>query len=72
MKIDFLMNGISDIAKIYNKKMVSSPLDGDEVPSYEYIRQAYCESIGIKAAERIVGIQEFSYQGDFERMANKY
>lgn len=37
MKIEFLMNGISDIAKIYNKKKESSPLDGEEVPSYEYI-----------------------------------
>lgn len=71
MKIEFLMNGISDIAKIYNKKMESFPFDGEEVPSYEYIGQAYCESVVTKAAEKIAGIQEFSYQGDFERMANE-
>lgn len=72
MKVEFLFNGIKNMEKLYNVKMIDSPFGGeDKAPLYEYIGDTYCGNVVAEVVSRIADAQRYSYQGDSERIANE-
>ena len=70
MKIEFLFNEIKDMANLYCVTTVDSPLN-TAVTSYDYLGQGYCQNAISATVAKLTGVEEFSYQGDFERKANE-
>ncbi len=74
MIVEMLFTGIKDMTKLYKEQLTTdvSPFGGDEPTIYSsYQGKVYCEQVLRDVSKRIPEICEFSYQGEFGRVANE-
>lgn len=72
MIVEFLLNGIKDMSKLYTKNMVEDSFGGGEkIPQYDYVGQNYLKQVINEIVSKLPDIQEHSYEHSFERFANE-
>lgn len=74
MKIDFLMNGLQDMEKLYVTKEEPGPdpFGGDgPVVAEKYCGADYCKTVLAEVVSVLPGVTDWSYQESFGRLANE-
>lgn len=71
MKIEFLLNEIKDIEKLYQIDLEDNPFGENKSPCYIYIGKDYLENNLQRVMGALSAVKEFAYQQSFGRIANE-
>lgn len=71
MKIEFLLNEIKDIEKLYQIDLEDNPFGENKNPCYIYIGKDYLENNLQGVMGALSAVKEFAYQQSFGRIANE-